>query len=182
MEGKTVKYRIDRDQWKLFFTRLAPKARYLWYLFALTAVFYALYTLISMALAGTAAAGTAYLLFIVYILLFVYIARGALPRVRLERYERQLKDQYGTTDLHYEITFGADRLQYGCRERNRQKMDIPYESVQRLTTDGRLVVFHLGRRGVGMSIVCPANAFQGGTQGIIDLICSKNPTCKVTKR
>ena len=78
MEGKTVKYRISRDEWKLFFARLAPKARYLWYLFALTAVFYALYTLLSMALAGTTAAGAVYLLFVVYILLFIYIARGAL--------------------------------------------------------------------------------------------------------
>ena len=84
MEGKTVKYRISRDEWKLFFARLAPKARYLWYLFALTAVFYALYTLLSMALAGTTAAGAVYLLFVVYILLFIYIARGALPRGRLE--------------------------------------------------------------------------------------------------
>ena len=182
MEGKTVKYRISRDEWKLFFARLAPKARYLWYLFALTAVFYALYTLLSMALAGTTAAGAVYLLFVVYILLFIYIARGALPRGRLERYERRLQDQYGTANLHYEITFGADRFQSGCRERSKQKMEIPYGSVEKLTTDGRLVVLHLGRRGAGVSIVCPADAFQGGAQGMIDLFRSKNPSCKVVQR
>ena len=182
MEGKTVKYRIDRKQWRRFFTRFAPKARYLWCLFALTAVFYALYTLLSMALSGTSAAGAVYLLFVVYILLFIYIARGALPRVRLERYEKQMKDQFGTTDLHYELTFGAERFEYGCRERKKQKMEVPYQSVQRVTTDGSLVVLHLGRGGAGVSIVCPGEAFAGGAQGLIDLIREKNPACTIRQR
>ena len=61
-------------------------------------------------------------------------------------------------------------------------MEIPYGSVEKLTTDGRLVVLHLGRRGAGVSIVCPADAFQGGAQGMIDLFRSKNPSCKVVQR
>nr|WP_297175302.1 hypothetical protein [uncultured Agathobaculum sp.] len=182
MQDKTVKFRMDHNQWKLYFSRFASKRKYFIYLFALTAVFCAAYLWVSASFSSSSVAGIQYLLFVLFVAGVIYFIRSSLPGVQLARHEKQMREQYGTTDLHYEMHFYDKKFTYGCRERGNRKMEVPYQSVQQIRTDGKIVCIHIGRPGAGISIVCPADAFADGETGLITLLTSKNPSCQVKKR
>ena len=80
--------------------------------------------------------------------------------------------------LHYSISFENKRFVYSAQE-GKSRITVPYASI-RLIQEGRgLVCIQSEPDGKPTNVVCPTDAIEGGAQGLIDFLKSKNPNCKV---
>lgn len=182
MQGKTLAYQISREQWKTYFSRFASKKRYMAYILLILAAFVIVYLLCLDRISAGGGNELMYLLSVAYAAVFAFFfikfLREFMPGPQAARYEKQLMQQYGTAALHYTICFEDKRLIYSAQE-SREQIVIPYASL-RLIMEGRgLVCIRSEPDGRPTNVVCPTDAIEGGAQGLIDFLLSKNPNCKV---
>lgn len=182
MQGKTIHYQIGHELWKVYFSRFTSKNKYMMYILLALLAFAVIYSICLDRISAGNVDQFMIFLFLIFAAcfaaFFVKMLRGSMPGPQTERYEKQLKQQYGTKDLHYELKLGEDGLSYGCRER-KQRLKVPYRSVNLLVANKQLLCIHAGQKGNGIRIVCPAGALEGGVQPLIDFLTEKNPDCKV---
>lgn len=182
MQGKTIHYQISHDNWKTYFSRFANKNRYMTYILLILAAFVIVYSLCLDRINKGGGDEFMYLLFVAFAAAFAFFfikfLRGSMPGPQTARYEKQLIQQYGTTELHYALSFENKRLVYSAQE-DKSRLTIPYASI-RLIMEGRgLVCIQSEPDGKPTNIVCPTDALEGGVQPLIDFLKSKNPNCKV---
>ena len=182
MEQTTIEYQLSRDQWKLYFSRFANKNKYMAYVIVILAAFVVVYSLCLNQMNAGVGDELMYLLFAAFAAAFVYFfikfLRGSMPGPQADRYQKQLRQQYGTADLHYTIRFEARRLVYGVKE-DRQRLQIPYDSIRRVCAGHGLLCVQAEPDGKPVSIVLPEDAVSGGAAARTGLLTAKNPDCKV---
>lgn len=182
MQGKTIQYQISHENWKTYFSRFANKNRYMAYILLILAAFVIVYSLCLNQINAGVGDDFMFLLFVAFaaafMFFFIKFLRGSMPGPQTARYEKQLIQQYGTSELHYSISFENKRFVY-CAQEGKSRITVPYASI-RLIQEGRgLVCIQSEPDGKPTNVVCPTDAIEGGAQPLIDFLKRKNPNCKV---